>query len=370
MKQTGINLTYSLITSFEQLSSLCQKLSQSSVIAVDTEFKRETTYFPIPCLFQIATDELTACIDPFKIDDLTPLKDLLGNENILKIFHAGRQDLEIFYYLFKQLPKPIFDTQVAAAILGFPAQVGYAKLVSDYIGIELDKSLTRADWEKRPLPEKQLEYAANDVIYLLQVYKKQQQALAELNRLDWPTNDCNALLNEELYQANPSTAWTRIKNYPFLTTREKRVASALSKWRETLAIERNRPRKYIFDNPVISELSAKQPTSLEALNQLKNIPTYVGRKYGKQIVEIIKEAINSNEPLDDKGYQRLTDEQNKLVKQMQQLVKQAAEKEKIDASVISSKKDLEKLVQGEKHLNVLHDWRYNLIGKRLVEMVE
>ncbi|MDH5257202.1 MAG: HRDC domain-containing protein, partial [Gammaproteobacteria bacterium] len=255
-------MTYTLITSTEQLESACHQLSQHQVIAVDTEFKRETTYFPIPCLFQLASTESTICIDPFQIDNLAPLGDLLSNKSIIKIFHAGRQDLEIFYYLFKQLPAPIFDTQIAAAILGFPSQVGYAKLVSDYMGIELDKSLTRADWEKRPLPEKQLEYAANDVIYLLQVYDKQIEALKDTGRLDWPDADCEALLDESLYRPDPLSAWTKMRNYNYFTSQERAVASAICQWREELAIERNRPRKFIFDNPVISELSTHQPVTL------------------------------------------------------------------------------------------------------------
>ena len=361
-------MTYELITSNEQLKAACLLLSQHKVIAVDTEFKRETTYFPIPCLYQLASSENTYCIDPFEIQDLEPLKQLFANEDILKVFHAGRQDLEIFYYLFEELPKPLFDTQVAAAILGFPAQVGYAKLVSDYIGVELDKSLTRADWEKRPLPEKQLEYAANDVIYLLQVYHKQIKALTETDRLHWPDADNEALLDESLYRADPTTAWTKMRNYNYFNPEERRIASTIAQWREEKAIKRNRPRKYIFDNPVISEISTHQPKSLEEMEALENVPSYVTRKFGAELLQLVQDGLNSDQKPDEHVFQRLTEEQGKLVKEMQKLIKQVSEKENIEATVICSKKEIEKLIQGNTSLPVLKGWRYDLIGKTLSEM--
>lgn len=362
-------MTYELITSNEALKTACLQLIKHKVIAVDTEFKRESTYFPIPCLFQLASAENTICIDPLEVDDLSPLTDIFDNENILKIFHAGRQDLEIFYYRLGQLPKPIFDTQIAAAILGFPAQVGYAKLVSDYLGIELDKSLTRADWERRPLPEKQLEYAANDVIYLLQVYNKQIKALDEKGRLNWPDTDNLNLLDISLYKADPASAGKKMKNYYYFSAEERQIASAIAQWREETAIKRDRPRKFIFDNPVISELATHQPTSLDELKLLENVPAYVTRKFGNELLALIQTALKSNTETDDPVFQRLSEAQGKQVKGMQKLIKQVSEKENIEATVICSKKEIEQLVLGKKTPPVLRGWRYDLIGKTLSEMV-
>ena len=363
-------MTYQLITTSEQLKTACLQFSQHKIIAVDTEFKRESTYFPIPCLFQLASTENTVCIDPFEVKDLDPLKALFDNENIVKIFHAGRQDLEIFYYLFEQLPHPIFDTQIAAAILGFPAQVGYAKLVSDYLGVELDKSLTRADWEKRPLPEKQLEYAANDVIYLLQVYNKQIEALNAADRLSWPDSDNESLLDISLYKADPSEAWKKMRNYNYFSAEERRIAATIAQWREEKAIKRNRPRKYIFDNPVISELSTHQPTTLEEMTALENVPPFVTRKFGEELLQLIQDGLNSDAAPEEQVFQRLTEDQTKQVKEMQKIVKQIAEKENIEATVICSKKEIEKLVLGKKTSPVLQGWRYDLIGKTLSEMTD
>lgn len=361
-------MTYELITSTRQLNAACIKLSQSDVIAVDTEFKRETTYFPIPCLFQLASSQHTFCIDPFEIDNLEPIKALFADETILKVFHAGRQDLEIFYYLFETLPKPVFDTQIAAAILGFPAQVGYAKLVCDYLHIELDKSLTRADWERRPLPQKQLEYAANDVIYLLQVYEKQIKALKSSNRLRWPDSDNEALLDHSLYRPDPSSAWKKLRNHHLSNATERQIASEIAQWREAQAIKRNRPRKYIFDNTVISEIAIHQPTTLNDMKQLDNVPSYVTRKFGKELLTLVQKGLNAREEVHKHDFQQLTEAENKLVKAMQKHIKQIAEQENIEASVICSKKEIEKLVRGKTLLPVLSGWRYNLVGKTLSEM--
>lgn len=363
-------MTYQLITTNEQLKASCLQLSQHNIVAVDTEFKRESTYFPIPCLFQFASAEITICVDPFKIDDLSPIKELFANENILKIFHAGRQDLEIFYYLFNELPKPIFDTQIAAGILGFPAQVGYAKLVLDYINIELDKTLTRADWEKRPLPEKQLDYAANDVIYLLQVYSKQIEALTKANRLHWPDSDNQSLLDESLYRPAPSTAWKKMRNYNYFSAEERRIASTIAHWREEKAIERNRPRKFIFDNPVISALSTNKPTTLEELQSLENIPGFVVRKYSQELLNLIQVALNSDTQPNEQAFTRLSDEQCKTVKEIQKLIKHISEKENIEATVICGKKEIEKLVLGNKSLPILQGWRYELVGKLANEILQ
>ena len=363
-------MTYTLIENDEQLANACEHFSQQKVLAIDTEFKRENTYFPIPCLFQIGSVEKTVCIDPFKIENFQPLKDLLSNLSIVKIFHAGRQDLEIFYYSFELLPRPIFDTQIAAAILGHPSQVGYAKLVEEMLGVTLDKSLTRADWEKRPLPKDQLDYAANDVIFLLQVYNKQIEALQHLNRLHWPDADCEAALNESLYKIDTKLAWKKIKSIHHLDDEARLAASLLATWREETAIKKNRPRKFIFDNAVIFELAQKRPHSIQEFENLEKIPAFVKRKYSKKIVDLMNNTSSESSFTPDINNTRLSDEQNGKVKLLQKEMRAIAEKENIEATFICAKKDIEKLVLGERNLALLHGWRKELAGNKILGMLE
>ena len=193
------------------LETVCATLSQAPWFAIDTEFLREKTYYPKLCLVQVATPDMVACIDPLTLDDITPLLDVIFDQQITKVMHAARQDMEIFYHLRGTVPAPVFDTQIAALLLGLPDQVGYGGLVQELLGVRLHKLHSRTDWSQRPLDEAQVDYAADDVIYLAQAYQLMQEKLRESDRLDWLADDLRSLSDPALYAAHPENAWLRVK---------------------------------------------------------------------------------------------------------------------------------------------------------------
>ena len=355
----------------EELKVICQQASTSDVIAVDTEFKRETTYYPRLCLIQLATETFTACIDPFEITDFEPLRALLHHKKITKVFHAARQDLEIFYFLFNEIPTPIYDTQVAAALLGSTDQVGYAALVKKMLNIELDKSLTRADWERRPVPEKQIEYAANDVIYLLEMYHLQIQQLKEAGRLSWLKKDFDFLANKDLYKPCPDMAWKKIKNYNSLKKNQRCIAFKLSQWRELVALERNKPRTFILKNQTILDLANQQPNTLKELQNIRDIHPSLIRRDGQKVLELIQTAKKIPEELcpTAKKPTILSKEQSLLLSSLQTVIQINAKKNKIDSSYLGTKKELEKVIRQEKDAALLHGWKYELAGKDVVRFI-
>ena len=219
----------------QKLDELCRQIAKESWLALDTEFLREKTYYPKFCLLQIATPEWVACVDPIALNDLSALFEAIYNPAITKVFHSCRQDLEIFYQLTGKIPQPIFDTQIAAPLLGFQENPGYAMLVSSFLNINLSKAHTRTDWTVRPLSQAQLQYAADDVIYLCQIYQTMLKKLAELNRLDWLENDFAMLNDPELYDISPENAWLKIRGKNKLTGKQLSIVQTLAEWREQTA---------------------------------------------------------------------------------------------------------------------------------------
>lgn len=192
------------IETADELAVFCGKIAPSAWLALDTEFIREKTYYPQLCLLQISNGTVAACIDPLKLNSLEPLLEIIMNPAIVKIFHAGRQDLEIFHHQWQRVPGPVFDTQLAAALLGLGEQIGYANLVKQLLGVELSKSHTRADWSLRPLQEGQLRYALDDVVYLGRLYTELRTRLAEKDRLNWMTEEFEQLADNTTYAVDPA----------------------------------------------------------------------------------------------------------------------------------------------------------------------
>lgn len=355
------------IDSAQALQAFCSRLAGVDWIALDTEFLREKTYYPKLCLLQIATPEVVACIDPLALDDLGPLLDLVFDPGITKVMHAARQDMEIFFHLRGAAPGPVFDTQIAALLLGYPDQIGYGNLVREMLGVNLDKLHTRADWSLRPLTRDQLHYAADDVIYLVEVYRQLQHKLQQLGRLDWLAEDFAQLSRAELYQTHPEQAWLKVKGSNRLKGASLSVLQALASWREEQAIRRDLPRGWILRDDALLEIARHKPATAEALGKLRGLGDRLLDKFGEQLVALVVNAAGVK-PQAFPGSEervRLTPAQDALVDVMMALVRLGGARHALNPAMLASRKDLEKLALGAADADVLHGWRRKLVGEQL-----
>ncbi len=280
--------------------------------------------------------------------------------------------MEIFYHICGKLPSPIFDTQIAAALLGYGSQIGYAPLAKAILNIELDKSQTRTDWLKRPLTKKQLEYAKNDVLYLEQIYKVQKQKLQQLDRLSWLENDFTFLTEQNTYEVDKLNLWKKIRGNNRLTKDQLVVLQYLAVWREDLAIEKNLTRNKIIHDDFLLEIATRKPTKNSDLDNCQCVAKPQMLKYGKLLVTIVNKALNSskkNWPTIPKRIQH-TQQQEALTNCLMAINHLNADFCNISPSCLANRKEIEKLVSGERSLSVLSGWRYELSGKQLLSFIE
>ena len=327
------------------------------------------------CLLQIATPDWVACIDPIALPKLDKLFASIYNPNIIKVFHSSRQDLEIFYQLTGKLPEPIFDTQVAAPLLGFQDNPGYAMLVSSFLNINLNKAHTRADWSKRPLTEAQIEYAADDVIYLCQIYQIIIQKLDELGRTDWLKHDFAELSNPMLYEVDPEKAWLKIKGKNKLTGKQLSIVQAVTQWREHNAQTENRPKSWLLRDELIFDLAKLQPASIAELTAVRGINERVVHKYGKELCQLINEAKNRPPlPINEKGRPaKKSQQQEAILDILTALVRVRAEENSLNPSILATRKDLEVLLFNDNEADdcpLLHGWRFAMAGNELVGLLQ
>jgi len=342
---------------------LIAALAAADRIAVDTEFMREKTFYAQLCLIQIATSKEIYCADPLTGSDLSRFWPTLNNCDW--VLHSGRQDIEVFYQTARQMPASVFDTQIAAGLLGYAPQMGYATLVKELFGKELAKSHTRADWTRRPLSAEMLEYAAEDVEFLLDACDKLSDRLTELGRLTWAMEDSNRLLDPALYDDNPPAAIDRLKGAGKLSGRARNAATALSTWREQRAINSNRPRQWILKDPVVLELAIKNPQDTTALTAINGMPAVTARRSAKELLAVLATA----KEIDD-GYRppaRPTETQKSLLKTMQAEVAAIADDLGISAELIAPKKELSAAMLGECNSRVFTGWRRDIVGQRLLD---
>ena len=272
------------------LVEFCTGLRGVSWLALDTEFIREQTYYPQLCLIQVASTDQIACIDPLALPSLDPLLEVLYDPTVTKVLHAAYQDLEIFYYLRGAVPTPIFDTQLAASVLGYGNQVGYASLAQRMLGVELEKTHTRADWRRRPLPSAWLAYAADDVRHLQEIYLRQQVMLTERGGMEALAEDFAALADPVRYQPQPQEAWRRIREHQRLRGVQRAVLRALAAWREEQAIRNDRPRRWILHDGPLLELARRMTDDWDGLAQIHGLPPATLRRHGSELLERIAAA--------------------------------------------------------------------------------
>lgn len=354
------------------LKAVCRRLEAYAWLAVDTEFHREKTYYPQLCLLQIGTPEFAACIDTLVLKDLHPLFEILYDPGITKVMHAARQDLEIFYHMRGEPPCPVFDTQLAASLLGYPEQIGYAALVSELLGIRLRKAYTRADWTCRPLPAEQMRYAVEDVHYLVEIYHYIDKELRLRGRSDWLKEEFVALTDPALYSNPPECAWQRVSGSEQLHGKELSVLQALAAWREQTARAEDCPRHWLIKDDTLITLARLQPGTGDELKRISGLRSRIAQQYGKQILDLIVQAKLKLplHPAPPQRFRRLSPDQEALVDCLMAVVRLRSHEHRLNPTVLISRKELEQLVCGEQDPNRLCGWRRDIIGLDLIALLK
>ncbi len=353
------------------LAAFCQKIQSSEWLAIDTEFLREKTYYPQLCLIQIANDDVIACVDPLAIEDLNPLLDVLYQPDMTLVFHAAKQDLELLLMLRGDLPKHIFDSQLAATVLGLGDQIGYGNLVKTCLDVDLDKAHSRTDWTQRPLSDDQLDYAADDVRYLRSLYHQMSSQLNELNRRSWLDDDFATLSDPQTYTADPEAIWRKIRGAGKLKASQLVILQQLAAWREQRAIERNRPRRWILKDEVMLDLARFAPDSKNKLSQIRGLEPRDIERSGNAIIDIIATAKTIPEadwPILIKPVP-LTNQQEALMDALMALLRKYCDEQSITPVAVASRKDIEQLVRGERDSQLLQGWRKRIVGQKLLDFL-
>ena len=361
-----------LITDTAALTAACERLGQDDFLAVDTEFHRETTYWPQVCLIQVASSDYDVLVDPLaKGIDLAPLNKLIADPSRTKVFHAARQDLEIFARLIGHVPGPVFDTQIAAMACGLGDSISYENLVGRVVKGTVDKSSQFTDWVRRPLTEKQLRYARGDVVYLREIYKILRAKLEKQNRMEWIADEHAALLDPEIYAFDPATAWKRMKIRKYRSD-YLAVLANVSAWRERVSQETDKPRQRILKDDAIQEIAQQKPRTLEALERMRAVQQGFGKsRHGAGLLQAINEALD-----DPEKYAPVVDEPERsgpppgaIVELLKVLLKQVSDDADVATRLIANAADIEKLArEKDPDIAALKGWRRELFGEKALKL--
>jgi ribonuclease D len=346
-------------------------IREQTRIGVDTEFAREKTFFSELCLIQIATPDMIYCADPMGLDgrhDDRAKAIWRALTSPAWILHSGRQDLEVIYQTVDVVPDEVFDTQVAAALLGYQPQIGYGNLVKELFDTELAKSHTRADWTQRPLPGELIEYAAEDVEYLLPAYTALSERLDQLGRLHWAIEDSMDLLDLSLYANDATQAINRVKGARNLRGSARSAAADLAAWREREALQRNRPRQWIMRDSVLLDIAVNRPDSKQQLGDTPGLAARTAARAGDQLLGILADA--DKEDNDYEPPQKPNERQKAVLKKMQKQVSDTAEELGLATEVIAPKKELSAALLGDRELRIFRGWRREQVGQRLLEFLQ
>lgn len=365
-----------LIKDSDSLSAFCARLAKSDFVAVDTEFMRENTYWPDLCLVQIGNEEEAAAVDP-KADgiDLSPLLDLLvDNEEVLKVFHAGGQDVEIVYNLTGETPHPIFDTQIAAMALGLGEQIGYANLVDAMLGHTLDKGARFTDWARRPLDKRQLDYAVGDVTHLAEIFPKMLERLRKTGRGAWINAEMEKLADPANYANLPQESWKRVR----IQSRKAEVLGrlkAIAAWREIEAQDKNLPRGRLLRDETLADIALHPPKNQKALGKIRGLPSsWAANDIGGRLMDIIANAgpLPDDEMPPRRNRKPGLGKEGALVADLLKLLLKIRSREiGVAARLVAKADELEQLAAGERDdLNLLTGWRYEEFGRDALDLVE
>ncbi|MDR1088707.1 MAG: ribonuclease D [Coriobacteriales bacterium] len=356
----------------KKLLSFVGEASTASVLAVDTEFIRERSFFPQLCLLQLATPERSIIVDPLALADLSPLKGLFTNSQIVKVFHAGDQDLEIIYHTLSVVPQPLFDTQIAAELLGMPQQSSLRNLVREFAGIRLSKADSFSNWDSRPLTGSQIRYALDDVRYLPHIYTKMHAQLEELGRSQWLEEDFAALADEDRYSIHPEQAWRKVKHSSSLNPTQLGVLKELAATRDQLAMNRNLPRKWVVADELLLEIARVSPTSTEELFHLRGAENQLGQHWSREILAAVKRGLELDPgELPQRRHPVFRNATNAAANDLlRAVVNQRSRDNRVTPSMLVNKDELVRLAAGERTgLRILTGWRYKLVGEELLRLL-
>ncbi|HKD28697.1 MAG TPA: ribonuclease D [Xanthobacteraceae bacterium] len=360
-----------LITTTADLAAACNRMSRHPFITVDTEFLRETTYYPLLCVAQMATSDEAVVIDALAADlSLAPFFELMANESVLKVFHAARQDIEIVWHQAKLVPRPVFDTQVAAMVLGYGDAISYDQLVQRITGDVIDKSNRFTDWSCRPLSAAQVSYAISDVTHLREVFLSLSADLQKRGRSEWVGEEMEVLTSPDTYRADPESAWERLKTR-VRKPKELSVLMEVAAWREREAQSRDVPRGRVLKDEAIGDIATHAPTTTERLASLRSLPRGFERsKWGVEIIEAVKRGLARNPselPRLDKP--RPGGNGSATVELLKVLLRMASEQNGVAAKVIATVEDLERIALDDRaDVPALHGWRREMFGEQAIAL--
>ncbi len=359
------------ISTYEDLSALCARARGFSAVAIDTEFLRERTYHAKLCLVQIATPDECAVIDPLAIDDLSPLADLMADVDTLKVFHACSQDMEVLNHALGVCPAPIFDTQVAAGFLGERAQCSYHNLVHSFCGVSLPKTESLTDWSRRPLSPQQIEYAVDDVRYLIDAYRTIESKLHSLGRTAWVRDEIRPLADPAHYRTDPRAAFKRVKRVNACTRRQLAVARELAAWREQRAETRDVPRKWVMSDEVLLALCKRAPKTIEDFRAVRGTEQLSARD-----VEVALDAIArgrrcpaDNLPSVGRAHRTPAPELESVIDLMYALIRLVSERSGVATSLIISRDGLLDYIDRPERSPLREGWRFELVGTLIDDLL-
>ena len=360
-----------LISTTDDLAEACSRMAAQPFVTVDTEFLRETTYYPLLCVAQMASPAEAIVIDALATGlDLTPFFALMANESVVKVFHAARQDIEIVWNMAKTIPHPIVDTQVAAMVLGYGDSISYDQLVQRITGDALDKSHRFTDWTRRPLTDAQIAYAVSDVTHLRDVYLKLAVDLEKRGRSNWVEAEMEVLTSPDTYRADPERAWERLKNR-VRKPKELAVLMEVAAWREREAQTRDVPRGRVIKDEVLVDITVQAPTTIERLGQLRSLPKGFERsRWGDQIVDAVKRGLE-RDPKSLPRLERFKPAPNgaATVELLKVLLRMTSERHGVAAKIIATVEDLDRIAANdEADVPALKGWRRELFGDKALAL--
>ncbi len=365
------------VTQDSQLAAALALLANGNYLALDTEFLRESTYYAKLCLVQLGNEHACVVVDVLALSTLQPLLEFILDRRRIKVLHAARQDLEVLVQAQKKdlvsasefegvVPGPLFDTQIAAGLLGLPGQIGYGDLLAKRLNVNLSKGLARTDWSRRPLSDEQLQYAADDVRYLGPLFQQLQVELQARDRHHWLEEETEALENPALYRTRPEDAWLRLKGTAQLQPAQRAVLKQLAAWREQRAIQADRPRGWILSDEALRNISERLPVTMEELGQCRDLQPAVLRRQGETLLALVAVGLhNADEEPPARDF-RPTSQQQSQVSKLMQLVRGTAERIAVSPELLATRRDAEQLVFFNKRDGLLQGWRRDVIGEALL----